>query len=33
MRKEYDGKGLRWIVDYDAKRVRTVLYRSRPISP
>ena len=25
MRKEYDKKGLRWIVDYDAKRVRTVL--------
>jgi polygalacturonase len=25
MRKEYDTKGLRWIVDYDAKRVRTVL--------
>jgi polygalacturonase len=25
MRKEYDSKGLRWIVDYDAKRVRTVL--------
>ena len=25
MRKEYDAKGLRWIVDYDAKRVRTVL--------
>ena len=25
MRKEYDGKGLRWIVDYDAKRVRTLL--------
>ncbi len=23
MRKEYDAKGLRWIVDYDAKRVRT----------
>ncbi|MGC4104265.1 glycoside hydrolase family 28 protein [Ferruginibacter sp.] len=25
MRKEYDAKGLRWIVDYDVKRVRTVL--------
>ncbi|MDE3236984.1 MAG: glycoside hydrolase family 28 protein [Bacteroidota bacterium] len=25
MRKEYDKKGLRWIVDYDAERVRTVL--------
>jgi polygalacturonase len=25
MRKEYDAKGLRWIVDYDAKRVRTLL--------
>jgi len=25
MRKEYDAKGLRWIVDYDARRVRTVL--------
>ena len=25
MRKEYEAKGLRWIVDYDAKRVRTVL--------
>lgn len=25
MRKEYDKKGLRWIVDYDAKRVRTFL--------
>ncbi len=25
MRKEYDTKGLRWIVDYDAKRVRTFL--------
>jgi len=25
MRKEYDAKGLRWIVDYDAKRVRTIL--------
>ena len=24
-RKEYDAKGLRWIVDYDVKRVRTVL--------
>jgi polygalacturonase len=25
MRKEYDKRGLRWVVDYDAKRVRTVL--------
>jgi polygalacturonase len=25
MRKVYDAKGLRWIVDYDAKRVRTLL--------
>ncbi|MBO9204010.1 MULTISPECIES: glycoside hydrolase family 28 protein [Niastella] len=25
MRKEYEQKGLRWIVDYDAKRVRTIL--------
>ena len=25
MRKEYDTKGLRWIVDYDAKRVRTFI--------
>lgn len=25
MRREYDKKGLRWIVDYDAKRVRTLL--------
>lgn len=25
MRKDYDAKGLRWIVDYDAKRVRTFL--------
>ncbi len=25
MRKEYDERGLRWIVDYDVKRVRTVL--------
>ena len=28
MRKEYDAKGLRWIVDYDAKRVRTFLVQS-----
>jgi len=28
MRKEYDAKGLRWIVDYDAKRVRTVLIQN-----
>lgn len=25
MRKEYDKKGLRWIIDYDAKRVRSFL--------
>lgn len=25
MRKEYDAKGLRWIIDYDAKRPRTIL--------
>jgi len=25
MRKEYDARGLRWVVDYDAKRVRTIL--------
>lgn len=28
MRKEYEAKGLRWIVDYDAKRVRTLLVQS-----
>ncbi|MBN8688115.1 MAG: glycoside hydrolase family 28 protein [Chitinophagales bacterium] len=28
MRKAYDKKGLRWIVDYDAKRVRTVVVQS-----
>jgi polygalacturonase len=28
MRKEYDAKGLRWIIDYDAKRVRTVLVQN-----
>ncbi len=28
MRKEYDAKGLRWIVDYDAKRVRCFLIQS-----
>lgn len=28
MRKEYEPKGLRWIVDYDAKRVRTLLVQS-----
>jgi polygalacturonase len=28
MRKEYERKGLRWIVDYDAKRVRTFLVQS-----
>ncbi|MCS3798792.1 glycoside hydrolase family 28 protein [Niastella sp. OAS944] len=28
MRKEYEAKGLRWIVDYDAKRVRTILVQN-----
>jgi hypothetical protein len=28
MRKEYDARGLRWIVDYDAKRVRTLLIQN-----
>jgi hypothetical protein len=28
MRKDYDTKGLRWIVDYDAKRVRTFLVQN-----
>ena len=28
MRKEYVAKGLRWIVDYDAKRVRTLLVQN-----
>lgn len=28
MRKAYEPKGLRWIVDYDAKRVRTFLVQS-----
>ncbi|MEI9944666.1 MAG: glycosyl hydrolase family 28 protein [Chitinophagaceae bacterium] len=28
MRKEYDTKGLRWVVDYDAKRVRTFLVQN-----
>ena len=28
MRKHYDTKGLRWIVDYDAKRVRTLLVQN-----
>jgi polygalacturonase len=28
MRKEYDKKDLRWIVDYDAKRVRTILVQN-----
>ena len=28
MRKDYDARGLRWIVDYDAKRVRTFLVQS-----
>jgi polygalacturonase len=27
-RKEYDKKGLRWIVDYDVKRIRTVLIQN-----
>jgi polygalacturonase len=28
MRKDYDKKGLRWVVDYDAKRVRTLLVQN-----
>ena len=28
MRREYEAKGLRWIIDYDAKRVRTVLVQN-----
>ena len=28
MRKDYDAKGLRWIVDYDAKRIRTLLVQN-----
>lgn len=28
MRREYEPKGLRWIVDYDAKRIRTFLVQS-----
>jgi polygalacturonase len=28
LRKEYEPKGLRWIVDYDAKRPRTILVES-----
>lgn len=28
MRKDYDARGLRWIVDYDAKRVRTLLVQN-----
>ena len=28
MRKEYDAKGLRWIVDYDVKRVRSFLVQN-----
>ena len=28
LRKDYDAKGLRWIVDYDAKRPRTILVAS-----
>lgn len=28
MRREYEPKGLRWIVDYDARRVRTFLVQS-----
>jgi polygalacturonase len=27
-RKEYDAKGLRWIVDYDVKRIRTILVQN-----
>lgn len=28
MRKDYEAKGLRWVVDYDAKRIRTLLVQS-----
>ena len=28
LRKDYDKKGLRWVVDYDAKRVRTLLVQN-----
>lgn len=28
MRKEYEAKGLRWAVDYDSKRVRTILVQN-----
>ncbi|MFT4204031.1 MAG: glycosyl hydrolase family 28 protein [Chitinophagaceae bacterium] len=28
MRKDYDKRGLRWIVDYDAERVRTILVQN-----
>lgn len=28
MRRDYDTRGLRWIVDYDAKRVRTLLVQN-----
>ena len=28
MRKDYEARGLRWIVDYDAKRVRTLLVQN-----
>jgi polygalacturonase len=28
MRKEYEPKGLRWIVDYDSKRIRTILVQN-----
>lgn len=28
MRKDYDKRGLRWVVDYDAKRVRTLLVQN-----
>lgn len=28
MRKDYEARGLRWIVDYDAKRVRTILVQN-----
>ncbi|MBN1804333.1 MAG: glycoside hydrolase family 28 protein [Sedimentisphaerales bacterium] len=33
MRKEYDAKGLRWVVDYDCKRPRLILvYKSSNVS-
>lgn len=28
MRKDYDARGLRWIIDYDAKRVRSLLVQN-----